>query len=154
MGHRAHPHIWMLNLMELSKTMLLLAHVSRFLTLTLAVAVALPPALFSQTARELIGQACYNELQHHKRKTLWSYTAERHVNNHTFLEQVVETVDGPVRHLLAEDGHPPTPAHLREEEDGYKALLKNPAGRRTVQKQRDDDDKTMEELLRIIPEAF
>ncbi len=154
MGARAHHIIWMPTIIELSITMSLLAHVSRFVILALATAMALPPALPSQSAKELIREACYNELQHRERKTLWSYISERHVNNHIFLEQVVETVDGPVRHLLAEDGHPPTPAQIKEEDDRHKESLKNPAARRAVQKQWDDDNKTMEELLRITPEAF
>src|SRR5258708_40364862 len=69
--------------MELSSTMSLFPHVSRFIMLTVAATVALPPSLPSQTPKELIGEACYNELQHRERKTLWSYTAERH--NHELL---------------------------------------------------------------------
>jgi hypothetical protein len=144
----------MLIVMEISRTTSLLANVSRFVILTFAAAMALPPALPSQTAKELIGEACYNELQQHEKKTLWSYTAERHINNHISLERVIETVDGPVRHLLAVDGRPPTPAQVKEEEARHQRLLKKPSGMRAIQKQRDDDDKTMEELLRIIPEAF
>jgi hypothetical protein len=144
----------MLNVMELARTISLLANVFRFAILTFAAAIALPPTLPSETAKELIAEACYNELQHRETKTLWSYTAERHVDNRIFLERVIETVDGPVRHLLAVDGHPPTPAQIKEEDDRHQELLKNPAGRRVLQKQRDDDDKSMEELLRIIPEAF
>jgi hypothetical protein len=102
----------------------------------------------------LIGEACFNELQHRDRETLWSYTAERQNHDHVFREQLIETVDGPVRHLLAVDGHPPTPSQIKEEDDRHQELLKSPAGMRVLQKQRDDDDKTMEELLRIIPEAF
>jgi hypothetical protein len=41
----------------------------------------LPPALLSQTAQELIGDACYNELQQREEKTLWSYRAERRIGN-------------------------------------------------------------------------
>jgi hypothetical protein len=140
--------------MELSRTISLLANVSRFVIFIFAAAIALPPALPSQAAKELIAEACYNEIQHRETKTLWSYTAERRVDNHTFLERVIETVDGPVRHLLAVDGHSPTPAQVKEEDDRHQELRKSPTGRRALQKQRDDDDKTMEELLRIIPEAF
>jgi hypothetical protein len=140
--------------MELSKTTSLFPHVSRFITLAFAAAMALPPSLPSQTAKELIGDACYNELQQRERKTLWSYVAERRVNNHVFREQVIETVDGPVRHLLSVDGHPPTSAQMKEEEDRQQELLKNPSGRRAIRKQRDDDEKTMQELLRIVPDAF
>jgi len=134
--------------------MSLSARVSRFVILTFAAAMALPPALPSQTAKELIGEACYNELQHRDRKTLWSYTAERRSNNHVFREQVIETVDGPVRHLLAVDGHPPTPAQMKEENDRQQRLLNSESGRHAIQKQLEDDDKKMEELLPIIPEAF
>jgi hypothetical protein len=142
--------------MELSRTISLFAQASRFVTLTFAAAMASPPtpALPSQTAKELIGDACYNELQQREKRTLWSYIAERRSNNHVFREQVIETVDGPVRRLLALDGRPPTPAQIKEEEQQHEKLLKNPSGRRAIQKQRDDDDKTMEELLHIIPVAF
>ena len=140
--------------MGLSRTVSLLPHVSRFLIITLAAAMALPRSLPSQTPKELIGDACYNELQQRARKTLWSYVAERRVNNHVFREQVIETVDGPVRHLLAVDGHPPTSGQMKEEDDQHQELLKNLSGRRAIRKQRDDDEKTMDELLRIIPDAF
>jgi len=140
--------------MKLSRTLTLPGYVSCFAILTFAAGMALPPALPSQTAKDLIGDACYNELQQRKNKTLWSYVAERHSNNHVFREQVIETVDGPVRHLLAVDGHPPTTAQIKEEHDQHQGLLNNQSGRRAIQKQRDDDDKTMQELLRIIPEAF
>jgi hypothetical protein len=134
--------------------MSLLASVSRFATLTFAFAMALPPALPSQTAEELIGEACRNELQQREKRTLWSYVAERRSNNHVFREQVIETVDAPVRHLLAVDGSAPTSMQMKEEHDRHQELLNDVSQRHALQKQQDDDDKKMEELLRIIPEAF
>jgi hypothetical protein len=116
--------------------------------------MVLPPALASEAAQELIGDACRNGLQQREKRTLWFYIAERHSNNHVFREQVIETVDAPVRHLLAVDGHPPTSGQVKEENDRLKALLNNASRRHTVQKQQDNDEKTMEDLLRIIPEAF
>jgi len=140
--------------MEPSRTISLLARVSRFLTLAFAAGMALPPALPSQTAKELVGDACYNELEQREKRTLWSYVAERHSNNHVYREQVIETVDAPVRHLLAVDGYPPTSAQMKEENDRHQELLNSASRRHAIQKQQDDDDKKMEELLRIIPEAF
>jgi hypothetical protein len=102
----------------------------------------------------LIGDACYNELQQRERRTLWSYVAERRSNNHVFREYVIETVDAPVRHILAVDGDPPTPVQMKEENDRNRELLNNASRRHAMQKQQDDDDKKMEDLLRIIPEAF
>ncbi|HWY41849.1 MAG TPA: hypothetical protein VNX66_00010 [Candidatus Sulfotelmatobacter sp.] len=142
--------------MELTRTISLLAHVPRFLALTLAASMALPsvPALPSQTAKELIADTCYNELQQREKRTLWSYVAKRRSNNHVFREQVIETVDAPVRHLLAVDGEPPTSVQMKKENDRNRELLKNASRRHAIQKQQDNDDKKMEELLRIIPEAF
>jgi hypothetical protein len=140
--------------MELSRTIFLLAHTSRFVAFTFVAGMVLTPALPSQTAKDLIRDACYNELQQREKRTLWSYVAERHSNNHVFREQVIETVDSPVRHLLAVDGHVPTPAQMKEENDRQQRLLKSESGRHAIQKQQEDDNKKMEELLRIIPEAF
>jgi hypothetical protein len=140
--------------MKLWRTISLLAHVSRFVTLTFAAGMALPPASSSQTAKELVGDACNNELQQRGKRTLWSYVAERHSNNHVFRERVIETVDAPVRHLLAVDGHPPTLVQMKEENDRHQELLNNTSRRHAIQKQQDEDDKKMEELMRIAPEAF
>jgi hypothetical protein len=52
MGARAHHIIFMPTIMKLSITMSLLAHVSRFVILALATAMALPPKLPSQSAKE------------------------------------------------------------------------------------------------------
>jgi hypothetical protein len=144
----------MLIAMELSRTVSLLAHTRRFVTLLFAVGLAWPSALPSQTAKELIGDTCHNELQQREGRTLWSYIAERHSNNHVFREQVIETVDAPVRHLLAVDGAPPTPAQIKEENDRQQELLNDASRRHALQKQQDEDDKKMQDLLRIIPEAF
>src|SRR5882762_7092548 len=146
--------VWSRTVMELSKTTFLLVHAYRFVAFTLVAGIVLTPALPSQTAKELIGDACYNELQQREKGTLWSYVAERHSNDHVFREQVIETVEVPVRHLLAVDGHPPTAAQMKEENNRHQALRNNASRRHAIQKQQGDDDKTMEELLRITPEAF
>jgi hypothetical protein len=140
--------------MELSRTITLLAHASRVVALTVAAAIALPAMVSSQTAKELIGDACHNELQQREKRTLWSYVAERRSNSHVFREQVIETVDAPVRHLLAVDGYRPTSLQMKEEGDRNQELLNNASRRHALWKQQDDDDKKMEELLLIIPEAF
>jgi hypothetical protein len=102
----------------------------------------------------LIRDVCENELHQRQNGTLWSYIAERHINDHVFREEVIETVDAPVRHLLAVDGHPPTSAEMKEENERHEQLLNNASRRQGLQKQQHSDDKKMEELLRIVPEAF
>jgi hypothetical protein len=138
--------------MELPRAMW--ADIHRFVVIAFLAAMTLPPALPSETPQELIRNACNNELQQRKNRTLWSYVAERHSNNHVFREQVIETVDAPVRHLLAIDGSLPTPAQMKEEKGRQKELLNDASRRQAIQKQQDDDEKKMRELMRIIPDAF
>ena len=140
--------------MKLFTTKTLPRSICRFVILMVAAIMALPPALPFPRAKELIREAFYNEVQQREKRKLWSYVAERRSNNHVFREQVIETVDVPVRHLIAVDGHPPTSVQMKEEIERQKVLLNNPSRRRAIQKQQGNDDKTMEELLRIIPEAF
>jgi hypothetical protein len=140
--------------MEPSITTFLLIYACRFVSLAFAACMAVPLALPSQTAQELIRDACDNELQQRQNETLWSYIAERHTNNHVFREQVIETVDAPVRHLLTVNGHPPTSAEIKEENERHQQLLNSASRRHALQKQQNSDDKKMEELLRIVPEAF
>ena len=140
--------------MESSRTTSLLAHVLRFIVLVFVTGMAVLPALPPEPAKQLIAEACQNELQEREKRTLWSYVAERHSNNHVFREEVIETVDAPVRHLLAVDGHPPSSAQIRDENNQHRELLNDASRRHAIQKQEDHDDKKMEELLRIVPEAF
>src|SRR5882724_12608244 len=141
MGTRADQTISRLTVMDISRTITLLAHASRVVALTFGAATALSPALAlpSQAAKELISEACYNELQQREKRTLWSYVAERQSDNHMFREQVIETVDAPVRHLLAVDGHRPTLAQIKEENDRHQELLNDPSRRHAIHKQQDDD---------------
>jgi len=140
--------------MGMLKTEFLLDRVSRFAIFSLVTSLALPSVLASGAIGSLVREACYNAVQQRETKSLWSYRVERYEDNHIILERVIETVDTPVKHLLAVDGHPPTPAQLKEEEDRYRNLLKNSAGQSAFKKEREEDTKTMDEMLRIIPDAF
>jgi len=146
--------MWMLTVMKLLRMLHLLACASRVVALAFLAGGTLPAIGSSQTAKELIADACHNEVQQREKKTLWTYIAERRTDNHVFREQVIETVDAPVRHLLEVDGYPPTSTQLKEENDRNQELLNNASRRHALQKQQDDDDKKIEELLLIIPEAF
>src|SRR5882757_7282469 len=128
--------------MKLSRTETLPRPICRFVILAFAATMALPPALPSPRAKELIREACYNEVQQREKRTLWSYVAERRSNNHVFREQVIETVDVPVRHLLVVDGHPPTSVQMKEEIERQQVLLNNPSRRRAIQNQQGNDGET------------
>jgi hypothetical protein len=132
----------------------LLDRVSRLAIFSLVTSLGLPSVLPSEPTGTLVKEACFNAIQQREAKSLWSYRVERHDGKHIILEQVIETVDTPVTHLLAVDGHAPTAAQLQEEDDRHRRLLRNLAGQSALKKDHAEDSKKMEEMLRIIPEAF
>jgi hypothetical protein len=132
----------------------LLDRVSRLAIFSLVTSLGLPSVLPSEPTGTLVKEACFNAIQQREAKSLWSYRVERHEDKHIILEQVIETVDTPVTHLLAVDGHAPTAAQLKEEDDRHRRLLRNSAGQSAFKKDHDEDSKKMEELLRVIPEVF
>jgi hypothetical protein len=140
--------------MRMLKPKYLLDRVSRLAIFSIVTSLGLPSVLPSEATGTLVKDACYNAIRQREAKSLWSYRVERHEDNHIILEQVIETVDIPVTHLLAIDGHAPTPAQLKEEEERHRSLIKNSDGQSSFKKVHDDDSKKMEEMLRIIPEAF
>ena len=140
--------------MRMLKPKYLLDRGSRVAILSLVTTLGLPSGSSSETTGKLVREACYNAVQQREMKSLWSYRVERHEDSHIILEQVIETVDGPVKHLLAVDGHAPTPAQLKEEGDRHRSLLKNSAEQTVLKKDHDEDTKKMEDMLRTIPEVF
>jgi hypothetical protein len=132
----------------------LLDRVSRLAIFSLVTSLGLPSVLPSEPTGTLVKEACFNAIQQREAKSLWSYRVERHDDKHIILEQVIETVDTPVTHLLAVDGHAPTAVQLKEENDRHRRLLRNSASQSAWKKDHDEDSKKMEEMLRIIPEAF
>jgi hypothetical protein len=140
--------------MRMLKTEYLLDQISRVAIFSIVTSLGLPSVVPSEATGNLVREACYNAVQQRETKALWSYRVERHEDNHVILEQVIETVDAPVKHLVAVDGHAPTPAQLKEEDERHRSLLKNSAGQSAFKKDHDEDSKKMEEMLRIIPEAF
>jgi hypothetical protein len=140
--------------MRMPKPKYLLDRVSRLAIFSLVTSLGLPSVLPSEPTGTLVKEACFNAIQQREAKSLWSYRVERHEDKHIILEQVIETVDTPVTHLLAVDGHAPTAAQLKEEDDRHRRLLRNSAGQSAFKKDHDEDSKKMEELLRVIPEVF
>jgi hypothetical protein len=140
--------------MRMLKTEYLVNRLSRLAIFSLVTSLGLSSVLPSEPTGTLVKEACFNAIRQREAQSLWSYRVERHEDKHIILEQVIETVDTPVQHLLAVDGHAPTPEQLKEEDERHRSLLKNSAGQSALKKDHDEDSKKMEEMLRIIPEAF
>jgi hypothetical protein len=115
--------------------------------------LALPP-LLAQTAQDLIKDACYNELQQRQQNSLWASQIQRRSAGRIYLEEEIETVDGPIHRLLSVDGHEPSASERRQDDERLRTLMHNPKAQLAMKKNRDADEKKVDGLLRATPDAF
>jgi hypothetical protein len=115
--------------------------------------LAVLPPLSAQTAKELMTDACYNELQQ-RNKALWASRVERHTAGHIYLEEEIETVGGPIRRLVSVDGHEPSPSERKQDDDRLRKLMQNAKVRQAMKKNRETNQKNVDEMLRAMPDAF
>ena len=125
----------------------------RLLSVVCCLQLALP-ALPAQTGKDLIADACYNARHQFEDKSLWSSRIERRTGGHVYLEKEIETVDGPVHHLISVDGHEPSPSERKQDDDRIHDLTQSPNARLTLKKDHEADQRKVADLLRAIPEAF
>ena len=112
------------------------------------------PQLSAQTAQDLIRDACYNELQQRQQNRLWASQVRRRTAGHIYLEEEIETVEGPIHRLLSVDGHEPSSSERQQDDDRLRKLLQNPKAQLAMKRNREADEKKVDDLLRAIPDAF
>jgi hypothetical protein len=116
--------------------------------------LSISPPLSAETAKQLMADTCYNELQQRNQDSLWASKVQRHTDGHVYLEKEIETVAGPVHRLLLIDGHEPSPSERKQDDDRLRKLLKNAKAQEAMKKTREADEKNFDDLLRAIPDAF
>jgi hypothetical protein len=117
-------------------------------------ALPLLPHPSAQTAKELMADACYNELHQREHNALWESQVQRRNAGHVIREQEIETVDGPLHRLLSVDGHEPSPSERKQNDERLLDLMQNPRARLELKKNSEADEKLLTDLLRVMPDAF
>ena len=112
------------------------------------------PRLSAQNPKELMTAACDNEIRQRKQHPLWASQVERRIAGHVYRELEIDTVDGPVHRLLSVDGHDPSPSELKQDNDRLRDLRENPKARLTLKKNREAEEKKVDDLLHVIPDIF
>jgi hypothetical protein len=112
------------------------------------------PLLAAENPNQLIADACNNERRQRKQNTLWASQVERRSAGHVYREKEIDTVDGPVHYLLSVDGHEPSPSELEEDNDRLRELRDNSTARLRLKKNREAEEKKVDDLLRVIPDVF
>jgi hypothetical protein len=126
----------------------------KYLTSTAICWLSIFPPLYGETAKELIATACHNELHQREQNALWESHVQRRTAGHICFEKEIETVDGSIHRLLSVDGHEPSPSDRKQDDDRLRELMQNPKARLALKENRDADEKTLYNLLRVLPEAF
>lgn len=114
----------------------------------------LVPAVSAQSAKQLIADACHNELQQHAHDTFWASQIQRRENGHIYMEREIETPSGSVHRLFLIDGRKPSPSERKNDDDQLRRLMSNPRDQELLSKTHDADQKKDSHLLSVIPQAF
>src|SRR5258708_30344585 len=126
----------------------------RRLSLVAFCLLSVRPLLSAQTGKVLIADACYNEFHQREQNALWASRVQGHTAGHVYLEEEIETVDGPIHRVISVDSHEPSPSERKEDDARLHDLAQSPKARLALKKDRDADERKVDDLLRVIPEAF
>jgi hypothetical protein len=110
-----------------------------------------------QTPLQVVTAMVQNEKQARQHRTFFRYTSvERssRTDGHLWLENAVETPDGLLRRLIAEDGKPVSADRAAAEDRRITALGADPSALRAADADRRADEARLVKLLGILPQAF
>ena len=110
-----------------------------------------------QTPLQVVKAMVDNEEQARQHRRFFRYTSvERsaRTSGHLWTENVVETPDGLLRRLVAEDGKPVSADRAAAEDRRIAALVADPSELRADNADRRADEARMLRLLNIMPQAF
>jgi hypothetical protein len=105
-------------------------------------------------AHDLIKAVAANELQDRVQQLRWVYEIDKRVGKQTVTEEQVETAQGPLYRVRAIDGRPLTADERQQDDARIASLLRDPSQQLKLKQQQDDDEKKLENLLRVMPDAF
>jgi len=126
----------------------------RLVALVIFCVLSALPQLSAQHPKQLMTEACENELRQREQNPLWASQVERSTAGHVYREEEIDTVDGPLDYLLSVDGHEPSPSERKQDDDRLRDLRENPKARLTLKKNRDAEERKVDDLLRVIPNVF
>jgi hypothetical protein len=135
----------------------MLSTLFRTVLLGFLLAAGLPSFAQQQTPLQVVTAMVQNERQARQHPTFFRYTSvERssRTDGHLWLENVVETPDGLLRRLIAEDGKPLSADRVAAEDRRIAALAADPSVLRAADADRRVDEARLVKLLGILPQAF
>jgi len=104
--------------------------------------------------QDLIRDISYNELQDRDRDSRWQYRSERVTSAQNVVREQIETNDGPVFRILAENGTPLDPAQQQREQRRLDQYVHDPAEMARVERDHEEDEARIATVLKLLPQAF
>jgi hypothetical protein len=105
-------------------------------------------------AGQLVREVIYNEQNDHQRHGYWRYWVERRTQGGTSLTEQVETADGPIARLAANNGQPLSYEEQQKEQERLQQLLRSPSEQTRHLRQYDEDEQRIGRILALLPDAF
>ncbi|MGB6133765.1 MAG: hypothetical protein WCC14_11205 [Acidobacteriaceae bacterium] len=128
-----------------------------------AAAVALP--LWAQTpaatgaaalepAQQLVRDVIYNELHDRERDSYWEYRSARVTATQNIVREQVETADGPVFRVVAENGSALDAEEREKENQRLAAYVNDPAAIARAERAHLDDENHLAVAMQVLPQAL
>jgi hypothetical protein len=113
----------------------------------------------SQAAEEdpqaLVRQVVTNELAAQQNdNTYWMYVSELQEPGKEQTREVIETKEGALTHMVAENGQPLTPQQEQKEDKRIDSLIRNPSELRKQRQEHERDEQKEQQLLNMLPDGF
>jgi len=103
----------------------------------------------------LVRQVVTNELQAQQNdNTYWLYVSEVQQPEKTQTWYVIETKEGALTLLAAENGHALTPQQQQQEDERLNSLIHDPRELRKQRQERERDAQKEQQLLKMLPDGF
>lgn len=119
-----------------------------------AAAVSASAQTSVQPARDLVRDTIYNELHDREHDSHWAYRSECVSSAATQVREQVETDQGPIFRLLAEDGTPLNAAQQEREDARLAAYLRSPGQIARVEQEHQEDEARLAGIMELLPQAF
>jgi hypothetical protein len=111
--------------------------------------------LGAEEPQTLVRQVATNELQAQQNDdTYWMYVSEVQEPERTRTQHVIETKEGALTLLVAENGRSLTPQQQQQEDKRIQRLLHNPSELRKQKQEFERDAQKEQQLLKMLPDGF
>lgn len=131
----------------------------RLATAALIVATVIPvyaqaSALANQSAADLVRDMVDNELHDRERDSHWEYRSECSSSTENQVREQVETDQGPIFRILAQDGNPLDAVRREREDQRLDGYIRSPGEIARVERAHQEDEERLAGIMRMLPQAF